>query len=725
MPERFDLANAELFIDLTTTTHATGRTAGSTRVEWQFARHVAARTEGPVHFVSWSSAHDEFTLLPPLAGEALDSGDAMRVSGLSGTPITDASSVPPGRPRRILLVTGAGWLSNAPCLHGLRRLRRRLGAELFVIVHDVVHLKFPHWFPRGEAIRLGSNMAAMLSSADTLLTYSRSTAADIEAMSRRYGIPHGPLRMMALGADLPASTTPADMLTAPSWLQGRPFVLYVSTLAYRKNHELIYNVWARLARELGDALPLLLMIGQVAPGQELLVDRIRRDPDAADCVHVISGVDDQLLGWLYRHCAFTVFPSRYEGWGLPVAESLAHGKVVVASNVSSLPELAGECTPLLDPLDFTAWCDTIRLLVTEPPRLAAAERRVRETYRPTTWTDAASSLMAVLTDPAVTSRDAPVRSAADAGIGWTVATQSGWAAPRTDGARVTTGADGRLGLLIDSVPPHGLRLWLSVSAASPDVSHAEVYVTDVPTDAWTPAVVTGDDVPPARAIVIGPAALRQRGLLDLRLQAVTAGTAWDGESERPALRLHGLRLEPLTREEWDAVESTERVRWALQREIAFNAGGHGVPLLQEGWDVPATWGVWSVGSEASLRFLPSPRAERTMHVRLTLRAFVWPQAPTLDVHVLANGRHIDTWLFEHGRDTPRTDRYLTLPWVPGDGEAVTLTFRIPDCRAPRDIGLGPDERPLGLGLVRAIWTLEPQAQRTTPQLTGIPGEPTV
>ncbi len=98
-----------------------------------------------------------------------------------------------------------------------------------------------------------------------------------------------------------------------------------------------------------------------------------------------------------RSCLLTVFPSLYEGWGLPIAESLAHGKFCLASNRTSIPEVGGDLIDYFDPSDADNALAKIERLLFEP-YLAAREARLRAEYRPHTWADCARSLVRKL-DP--------------------------------------------------------------------------------------------------------------------------------------------------------------------------------------------------------------------------------------------------------------------------------------------------------------------------------------
>jgi glycosyltransferase involved in cell wall biosynthesis len=93
---------------------------------------------------------------------------------------------------------------------------------------------------------------------------------------------------------------------------------------------------------------------------------------------------------------FTVFPSLCEGWGLPVAESLIHGKLCVASNIAPCLETGGEFIDYFDPTDDDDAFARIETLLLNPDRIAAQEARLRDEYRPRSWADCVHTLVGVL-----------------------------------------------------------------------------------------------------------------------------------------------------------------------------------------------------------------------------------------------------------------------------------------------------------------------------------------
>jgi glycosyltransferase involved in cell wall biosynthesis len=166
---------------------------------------------------------------------------------------------------------------------------------------------------------------------------------------------------------------------------GEAFVLCVGTLEVRKNHQLLYHLWHRLVELSGDRVPPLVLAGRPNWGTAELLGQIAADPVVRGRLILLATPTDAELLWLYRHCLFTLFPSYYEGWGLPVAESLAHGKYCICSRAASLPEIAGELIDYHDPFDLVGCQQLVERALFEPGFLPTRQGRVRDGFRTTTW----------------------------------------------------------------------------------------------------------------------------------------------------------------------------------------------------------------------------------------------------------------------------------------------------------------------------------------------------
>jgi glycosyltransferase involved in cell wall biosynthesis len=125
------------------------------------------------------------------------------------------------------------------------------------------------------------------------------------------------------------------------------FWLSVGTLEPRKNHARLLRAYARLKAELGTALPLVL-----AGGRGWLMHDIHQLIEAlglAGDVHITGYLDDDALQWLYQNCFAALYPSLFEGFGLPVLEAMNLGAVVITSNTTSIPEVTGDAAILVNP----------------------------------------------------------------------------------------------------------------------------------------------------------------------------------------------------------------------------------------------------------------------------------------------------------------------------------------------------------------------------------------
>jgi len=145
-------------------------------------------------------------------------------------------------------------------------------------------------------------------------------------------------------------------------------------------------------------LPVLVLAGLIGWLVDDLLYQIRNDPLIAGRIVIIDRATDAELAWLYRNCRFTLYPSFYEGFGLPIAESLAHGKACIASSTAAMPEAGRGFALHLDPLDFAAWLREIESLLDDSQRLAAIEQRIRADYRAPDWAESGAAFVAVLSD---------------------------------------------------------------------------------------------------------------------------------------------------------------------------------------------------------------------------------------------------------------------------------------------------------------------------------------
>jgi glycosyltransferase involved in cell wall biosynthesis len=316
----------------------------------------------------------------------------------------------------VFLVLGSPW--SHPDYAGFVRLQRqRHGLRFALLVYDLIPLRRPEWCDRGLVRLFRAWFEGVLPMADQLFAISRATAADVEAYARENGIAlPGAVVPVPIGTGFgePAAAIRSDRLPAPG-----SYVLVVSTIEARKNHLLAFRVWRRLLEERPrETVPTLVFAGRVGWLVDDLMQQIANTDNLDGKLVLVLDPTDAELATLYRGCLFTLYPSFFEGWGLPVTESLAFGKPCVTSDRTSLPEAGGDLARRFDPDDLNDAYAVIADTIDDRAGLAAWEERVRREFVPVPWTATVEALLASLDlQPVVSGRPpgaatAPPRPAA-------------------------------------------------------------------------------------------------------------------------------------------------------------------------------------------------------------------------------------------------------------------------------------------------------------------------
>ena len=290
----------------------------------------------------------------------------------------------------ILLSTGATW--QFPSYAAKIDRVRAIGVRFAPFVHDMVPLLFPEWSVKSTTEGFGVWAWEVLTRADILFANSNATARDVARYARQEGLRIPPAIKLPMGASFPRQ---ADA-NAPR-LHPRPFVLFVSTLEPRKNHAGMLRLWRRLLASLPEAqVPDLVFAGRVGWIAHGVIAQAENADWFGGKLRLIEGPSDAELASLYRDCLFTLYPSFYEGWGLPVTESLSFGKPVAASNRASIPEAGGDFCAYFDPDDLNDAYRVVSGLILNPERVATLERRIASEFHPPSWRDSAAAIIAAL-----------------------------------------------------------------------------------------------------------------------------------------------------------------------------------------------------------------------------------------------------------------------------------------------------------------------------------------
>ena len=231
--------------------------------------------------------------------------------------------------------------------------------------------------------------------ASALMVISDFTGRDLEKWLTDEALPVPPIRTIRLASSRNASSTDPE---EPLIGLAKPFVAIVSTIEGRKGHLAVLAAWERLLCEVPHSqVPHLLLVGRNGWNNEAVMSYLERSGFLSGKVTLTGPVTDGELTWIYRNSLFTIYPSEYEGWGLPVSESLAFGTPVLASNATSIPEAGGGSARYFQSGDDADLLAALREWILEPTLLDDWRAKAR-LYRPDTWSDVASRVESVMAE---------------------------------------------------------------------------------------------------------------------------------------------------------------------------------------------------------------------------------------------------------------------------------------------------------------------------------------
>lgn len=260
-----------------------------------------------------------------------------------------------------------------------------LSTRTILTVHDLSFVRVPESASPRLRRYLEYVVPRSVRQADVVLADSSATRDDVIAF---YGVDPSRVIVLLSGIDV----LPVGELTTRSkyGIPDRPYLFTVGTVQPRKNYARLIQALAILR---GRGYDLSLVI---AGGRGWLEDPIYqtlRDEQMTDYVHFIGFADDTDLPALYHCAACVVFPSLYEGFGFPILEGMAYGTPVVTSNVSSMPEVAGDAALLVDPYDTEAIAHAIQRILDDSELSRLLVARGLERVKLFTWEKSARQLL--------------------------------------------------------------------------------------------------------------------------------------------------------------------------------------------------------------------------------------------------------------------------------------------------------------------------------------------
>lgn len=270
---------------------------------------------------------------------------------------------------------------------------KREGVRIGAYVYDIIPVTHPEFCDEALVADFSMSICELCVLADFILTISDASRIALTNFIAEHGGRPIPMTTVPLAHHLTRETD--HSVTWPAQLQrvrGKRYVAYVSTIEGRKNHLYVINAWRRLIAQ-GVDVPDLVFVGRLGWKIGALTDVLKATDNLSGRLHIAHNLSDGELNAVYAGCEFSVFTSFVEGWGLPVGESLFHGRPCIASDTSSIPEVGGDLVDYIDPFNITQGVEVFRRMITDRNYLRTRVEAIRDHFTARTWRDVGADFL--------------------------------------------------------------------------------------------------------------------------------------------------------------------------------------------------------------------------------------------------------------------------------------------------------------------------------------------
>jgi Glycosyltransferase len=279
---------------------------------------------------------------------------------------------------RIYLNVGHTGLNSA----GITRWLNEARVRPVYFLHDLIPITHPQFCRPGERDNHVARIKTMLVSGTGIIGNSEATLAELSKFARAEKLQQPPAIAALLGSDSLGRDSRNN-----ATIEGNSDFVVLGTIEARKNHLMLLRVWRRLIELLGPDAPRLLIIGQRGWECDEVFELLDRHDLFAGRVIELSKCDDRTLDLYLAGARALLFPSLVEGYGLPLAEALAAGTPVIASDLPAFHEIGGRIPDYLDPLDESGWQRAILEYARRPSERRQLQVDRMANFHPPTWND--------------------------------------------------------------------------------------------------------------------------------------------------------------------------------------------------------------------------------------------------------------------------------------------------------------------------------------------------
>jgi len=304
--------------------------------------------------------------------------------------------------KSVLFNLGTSWWLPNYFTH-IRHAKNNSNIYYVPLIHDVIPAATPQYCAHDLVHEFIDWLMGVVQHADRYMTVSQSTKNDFLAMSEKMhaGVNDNDIKVVRLASEfrLSSSTLPRPQSILVTPLEHETYVLLVSTVESRKNQIGALDAWADLYRRHGEKkIPKLVIVGKKGFESHYFLQKLNDLLIPKGLVIYIESVSDSDLEYLYRKCLFTIYPSFYEGWGLPITESLGYGKAVITADNSSLPEAGQGLAEIYSTNSQKDFVEKIEKLIFEKNYRIEIEKKIRDKFSERSWKKIADEMLDFATE---------------------------------------------------------------------------------------------------------------------------------------------------------------------------------------------------------------------------------------------------------------------------------------------------------------------------------------
>ena len=399
------MAQTHVYIDLTKLCEAPSYLTGIQRV----VREIVLRMlKNPALECTLLSE----TLCTNGGGYKILSSDSLAAyfTGHEGSPYDNASprvitlrEIPTGA---VFFDIDAAWSVRSQRLQIFPILKSR-GVTIVSFLYDIIPITEPQYFHGGTAVNFISWITAVLQYADCIICNSEATKVALNTLCDTLEMQSPACTVVPLGADFIQKAAAAEKTdtTLLAKLPQYRYLLMVGTIEPRKNHALLLDAVEPLS-----ALGIkVVFAGRIGWNVDEFVEQMAAHPQNGTDFFFVKGPTDATIHELYKNALAVVFPTKNEGFGLPIVEALLHGTPVLASDIPVLREVGGAFADYFDNTSVDSLVDAVKMLLADSD--AYRQKRAAITaYRPRTWDAAAQDIMDVLLESGAIEGNMPADS---------------------------------------------------------------------------------------------------------------------------------------------------------------------------------------------------------------------------------------------------------------------------------------------------------------------------